>query len=173
MVEYDAFAYSLAQFDNPAITFISLIIDKLSYFAIAILLLYLLFIKKDRKRAALILFTYIILIVLIPTLKFTFPEIRPCSAPWKIDCPTDNALPSGHAAAYAVLVAAYLFTPAFPMALLLYMIASLSRIYLGVHVFKDILAGTAVAFTVFLLLDKFIFKTSLRFEKENKKHAKR
>jgi len=170
MIEYDSFSAWLAMYNSPILTDISLFIDMFIYPLLFIFLLYLFFIKKDKKRALVIGVTYIILILIIPALKFAFSEERPCSAPWKISCPTDNALPSGHTAAAAVFVIAYLTTPAFPFALLTYVIVSLSRIYLGVHVFKDILAGTVIAFSVFLIVERLCRKKlGAYFKKSDKK----
>jgi membrane-associated phospholipid phosphatase len=153
-LEYDAFSTWLASIDSPILTSISQAIDILIYPLLFIFLLYLAFVKKERKKAFIMGVTYLILIFLIFSLKFVFSEARPCTAPWKIQCPADSALPSGHAAAMAVLVIAYLTTSMFPPALLFYIIVSLSRIYLGIHVFKDVLAGTAIAFVVFLVVEK-------------------
>jgi len=159
MVEYDSFSAWLAAYDNSILTNLSLFLDIFTYFILALFLLYLAFIKKDRKKAAVILVTYICLILLIPTLKFAFSEVRPCSAPWKIQCPSDYSLPSGHAAAVAVILIAYLTTRLFPYALLAYVVVSLSRIYLGVHVFKDIIAGTSLAFAIFLIVEALLSKS--------------
>lgn len=154
MVEYDSFSEWLALYNQPILTNIALFLDIFTYFFLAIFLLYLVIIKKDRKRAVIICTTYLVLILLIPSLKFLFSEVRPCTAPWKIQCPIDESFPSGHAAALAVLVIAYLTTSFFPYALFAYVIVSLSRIYLGIHTFKDILAGTVLAFAIFLIIEK-------------------
>ena len=162
MAEYDAFASWISAYSNPILTNISLFIDIFTYPLLALLLIYLFFIKKDRKRAISICVTYAILIFLVIALKLAFTEERPCTAPWKIQCPLDYALPSGHTAAVAVLLAAYLTAPSFPITLLIYLAVSLSRIYLGVHIFKDVLAGTAMAFSVFFIVDMALSK--LRIE---------
>jgi undecaprenyl-diphosphatase len=156
MIEYDTFSTWLSSYNSPIATNISLFIDMFTYPLLFLFLLYLAFVKNDKKRALAMAAAYLVLLLLIPSLKFVFSEVRPCSAPWKIQCPLDYSLPSGHAAAVAVLLAAYLTSSAFPFTLLVYVIVSLSRIYLGVHVFKDILAGTVLAFASFLLMNKIL-----------------
>ena len=156
MVEYDTFSTWLSSYNSPIVTNMSLFIDLFTYPILLLFLLYLAFVKNDKKRALAMAAACLVLLLLIPSLKFVFSEVRPCSAPWKIQCPLDYALPSGHAAAVAVLLAAYLTSSAFPFALFVYVVVSLSRIYLGVHVFKDILAGTVLAFASFLLMNKIL-----------------
>ncbi|MEM2974071.1 MAG: phosphatase PAP2 family protein [Candidatus Micrarchaeia archaeon] len=154
MVEFDTISLQISTFNFQPFTEISLFIDTFTYPLLAIFLLYLIFVKKDMKKSITIGITYLFLILIIPVLKLTLSEVRPCSAPWKIECPSDYALPSGHAAAMAVPAIAYLTAPSFPLVLLLYILVSLSRVYLGIHVFKDILAGTVISISVFLFVKK-------------------
>ena len=157
----DLFSAWLASYDIPMLTGASLLIDALTQPILLVFLFYLFFIKKDRKRALIMGAACLILLILIPSLKFAFSELRPCSAPWKIQCPSDYALPSGHAAAMAIILIAYLSSPAFPIALIVYILVSLSRIYLGVHVLKDVIGGTVIAFAVYLFIESLILQRSV------------
>ena len=111
------------------------------------------------------------LVVCNGILKNLFARIRPCDVNTQIQLliarPDDFSFPSGHtAASFAAAVILFLQLPkkyGIP-ALILAVLISFSRLYLGVHYPTDVLAG-AVSGTLIALAVHWIF------EKKKEKHS--
>lgn len=116
-----------------------------------------LWLTKHKHSATLLLVTTSVGIVLNGMLKNVFHRTRPDIFPWGTDAFT-SSFPSGHAMSAAIVygTVAYLAarlqrshlarTVTIGIALVLVILISLSRVYLGVHYPSDTLAGVTIGF---------------------------
>lgn len=126
--------------------------------------------EKIKKKTAVLLVAAVLLFFLVQQLKIIFAKERPCEfVEGKIKCPIcppDCSLPSGHAAFSFLFVAATIGTEFFPPFLLLSILISISRVYLGVHTVYDIVGGAVLGIAMYGVVELFVY--ALRKEKKER-----
>ncbi len=166
----------------------SLIWQFLSYFGdiqywlgltVAILIIYQILDKQDKKRMAWIVFALLPAIIISSQLTFSIQNIfqvpRPCAG--LVDCPGEFSFPSAHATlifAFATVVSLntmkykiYLFV--FPLAVLV----ALSRVFLNYHTYPDIIVGALIGiFSGYLTYLSYKTIPSLFKETKRKRHLR-
>lgn len=121
---------------------------------IAILIMYPLLSRRDRHRMAWMVFALVPAVLIshsiISVLKDVFAISRPCFG--IVGCPMDYSFPSGHAAVvFAFATVTSFMTRKRWLAVLLFMLAvlvAISRVELGYHFTRDVVAGGVVGVVV-------------------------
>lgn len=144
-----AFASSLSE---PALTAISVFFhDYGAAAALPLFALSALFLREKRRIVALAI-ALLLVFAANGALKEAYKVQRPCAeAPSKVPCPADYAFPSGHAMEFFAFAAAALGTSLFLPYLALALFVSFSRLYLGVHVLNDVIAGALLGVLLYML----------------------
>ena len=123
-----------------------------------IVLLIILFVKKEtRKTVAAMTISVIIVFIITNYLKDTFQRIRPYEYMHfipKVDTSGTSSFPSAHSAvAFAVFGIFYFYKLKFRYIIgVIALMISVSRFYLEVHYFTDVLAGVSLGFIVSYIL---------------------
>jgi len=121
-----------------------------------------------RKQIIVLLLSAIIVTCVVSVLKSVYNVPRPCfgndGLQSKIPCPSDESFPSGHATATAMFIPAFLGMEVFPFYLVFYLIVAFSRIYLGVHTFTDVIAGSLIGIVVYFISDLIVNRNDSFFE---------
>ncbi|VVC04759.1 PAP2 superfamily protein [Candidatus Burarchaeum australiense] len=154
----DVITSALSGLTNDLLTFSSLLFhDVLLSFLLLALVLLLLARFKFPKIFPLLIACFLLLVLLDP-LKQAFAIPRPCtSLPAKIPCPADAGFPSGHAAIAGIFVLSAVGTAFFYPFLLLGAFISLSRVYLGIHVFSDVVAGIVLGMVLYAISERLYY----------------
>jgi len=144
------FVYSL---NNPALDFISILLNNQAFLIITIASLIILFERKERDfaRISKILFIIFLAYILTEGLKNVFALQRPCAYEIvsKIPCPPDFSFPSGHVLIAGSVMFAYIKRKEFIFFWLFTILVAFTRIYLGVHTLVDVAGSMAVAPFIF------------------------
>ncbi len=112
------------------------------------------FIFREQKMLPFLISAVAIAFLLGFSFKSFLQEARPCaSAPSKIPCPTDYALPSMHALLAFTIAIIAIGTRSFPVYILYAVFIAFSRVYLGVHTITEVAAGLSLAFFACVLAE--------------------
>lgn len=141
-MEVDAITALALSVKEPLVREIGLILnDTLAYSALITALL-LLGGGGSGKRLK-VLLSILLAVALSMGVKSAYAVERPCAAEsW---CPADYSFPSLHAAAAFTLAIAFLNKKSYPYFLLFALFVCFTRLNLGVHLFRDVAGGLAVA----------------------------
>ncbi|MEM3399445.1 MAG: phosphatase PAP2 family protein [Candidatus Micrarchaeia archaeon] len=150
----DIITHSIAQIDVPLLTTISFLINHKIYGNVFLSFLFLFALISSKKKASTLISVFLTVVLFI-LLKDFYGIGRPCFAiPSKVACPTDYSFPSGHVSIGACLTASVVGTVLFIPYLLMLVLISFSRMYLGVHMLNDIVGGIVLGVSVFFVVDK-------------------
>lgn len=182
----DPLSLYLFYLNNPALTFVSMLIDKfaipfifafvvgcyllaktklsyiLDYFKLSEIKSQL---KKLDKKLIVAFFSLLLTIASVQFVKLVYPQDRPCATDLyleKIACPSSSTFPSTHTATAATFAAFSIGTPIFIPAFIFYLIVAFSRMFLGLHYFVDVLVASAFGFASYFLVDSFLDSTKKR-----------
>lgn len=156
---YDFISAWISSLNYPLFTAVATFLDTYTYPILFIgwLIVFLTDRKKRRREAAALLIAAALLYFAVDGLKTTFAVPRPCTDDIsKIPCPQEYSFPSGHAAFAALFVPAFTNSLLFMFYLPFYIVVAISRIYLGVHTLADVVAGTVIAFALYLATEKIV-----------------
>lgn len=143
--------------NEPALTLAGLLLDVITYPILFIIWVAMIQFKWEKHKIKSLLLAGLILIVLVEGVKILVAQPRPCDiVAAKMKCPSDPSFPSGHAAFTALFLPVFLGTPFFWLYFVFYLLVSISRIYLGVHVLIDIVAGTTIGMAAYLIVDRLL-----------------
>ncbi|MEM2174398.1 MAG: phosphatase PAP2 family protein [Candidatus Micrarchaeia archaeon] len=144
---------------------LSAVIDKFLYIFLGIIFLIFLYYylkgrkKENEKKLFCLILSIILVSILVPSLKNFFKKERPCIG--NIECPSDFSFPSGHVAISSV----FLFIFDFPFSLIyffFFLFVAFSRIFLGFHTFSDIVFGSVIGISVYLILFELLYKKEIK-----------
>lgn len=138
--------------NHPALTLAASVLDSTLWFTLIAVALVLVFENRDQKRLK-VFFLMVVAFFMASFIKEMVHSERICISGIvsKVDCPRDYGFPSNHATLAFVLALAFLNKRGFLAFLLFAVLVSLSRMYLGVHSFEDILGGLALAPIAFVV----------------------
>ena len=141
--------------DNGLLTFASLAFHDPGFSALVLALAFLLMLRFKDSRAFPLLLSLLLSFLVIQLLKEVIAVPRPCTELIsKVACPLTGSFPSGHATVSSIFITASIGTPLFPYFLILGMLVSFSRIYLGLHAFSDIAAGFAIGAVLYSVAER-------------------
>lgn len=123
---------------------------------ITLLLVLLLSLIISRKREDLIKIAIVLILtsLIVLALKYILKIERPCVfKEASIECPKSYSYPSWHAAVFFSLAMLTLRMPIFAFYLFFSLLVGLSRIYLEVHTFEDVIGGYAIGAFCYLFIE--------------------
>lgn len=136
-------------------TVFSIYVDYYMYLLLPLSILF--FYKKvGRRRIASLLLSLLLIYLSVGCLKEFFKQPRPCDRYTKVWCPSDYSFPSGHSAVAFAFVFFSIGTAAFPFYYLTAFLVALSRVYLGVHTFNDVVAGAVIGIFAYYAGEKVV-----------------
>jgi len=144
------------------------------YFPTVVLLGALAMYFSKQKKALLLALVFSSVLLGVPTLKNVYGEARPCANGTngaKVPCDSDYGFPSGHATTSTLIAASTTGTLSFYAFLPASIFISASRIYLGVHTFKQVAGGVAFGVMIFFLSNAMVnaFEDFIRRRKHREK----
>jgi len=142
-------------------TVFSLFADYYLYIILPLSLI--LFYKRfGRKKVASLVLGLLLLYLSVPYLKELFHQSRPCNELLKVSCPMDYSFPSGHTAVAFAFAFFSIGTAAFPFYYMSAFLIAVSRVYLGVHVFNDVVGGVVIGIFSYFVSEKVV-ESCLRY----------
>ncbi|MDO8340289.1 MAG: phosphatase PAP2 family protein [Candidatus Burarchaeum sp.] len=151
----DFLTSAIAGANNPLATAVSSFLQDPALSLLVVALAFLLMVKFKTSHASPLFLALLLAFFILDPLKNLHAVSRPCAElAAKIPCPFDASFPSGHAMIAGIFMLAATGTPPFLPFLLLGIIVSLSRVYLGIHTFPDVAAGIAVGMVLYAISER-------------------
>jgi len=167
----DVITSRISGINNELVTSIMNLLFASDFLWITIPLIAAYFFIKDKKKLVLSL---IIAGIIVLALKQFYAFDRPCvQENSKIQCPSDAAFPSGHAALSFSFVMEGLGHSSFYFFLIYALFISFLRIYSGVHYFDDVVAGALIGILSSLIAERFFRWLDIRSGKVNEEEEER
>ncbi len=164
-VSMDAITAAAMAVNEPLLKSAGMFLDNSWAYAIIILALVYLGEQRSGKRIK-ILFCLTAVLLFVMAIKAVMAVDRPCSGlAW---CPQDHSFPSMHVAVAFALMIAFLDKKSFPFFFIFALFMSFTRMNIGVHTFRDVAGGLAVAVAAYYLTDLIWSKY---FEKKGGRHG--
>lgn len=135
---------------NPLLTAVGLFLDNDIAFAALIIILLLIGEPRNAKRAKVML-SFLLVFLSATVIKDLMNVERPCAG--QPFCPDDYSFPSIHAAIVFTLTIAFLDKRSYGLYLAFALFTAFTRLNIGVHTFRDICGGLALAVVIYYVTD--------------------